>query len=195
MVRYLAIAAAALFILGGLIGFIAWQDGHIKKQATTISEQSRHIGELEAANAGLASVLDAMKAARDRDNAVIKATAHEADKLTAEARILERRLKEALRHATTLDLDAPLPADAALALCLRYRAARGLGDQGAEGSSAGGTDAGKDYPAAAFCDDWRRVTLRDALEWLGLLLDHAGAERIDKAGLRKWAQPQAGNAQ
>ena len=187
--RYLAIGAAAVFVLGGLLGFITWQNSHIKKQAGIIAEQDRHIGVVESANAGLAEALATMEEGRNRDNALIEASAQETDKFAAEARTLERRLREALRHATILNLDAPLPADAALALCLRYRAARGLGVESAERSAAGGPDAGKDHSAASFCAAWRRVTLRDALEWVGLLLDHAGAERIDKAALRQWAQP------
>ena len=184
---YAGIGAVAAVILSALLAFIFWQDRQIKRQEATIRTQAENIGVLQTANASLASALKEAGEAKDRDNALVAEAAQKIDTLTARARLLDRRLKEALRDDQALSLDAPLPSGVTVALCLRYRAARGLGDAGPQGNAPAGPDAGENHSPAPACGDWGAVTLRDALEWTGLLLDHAGAERLDKAALRSWA--------
>ena len=181
------LGAVAAVILSALLACIFWQDRQIKRQAATIQTQAENIGVLQTANASLSSALADAKAAKDRYNALVAEAAQKIDTLAAHARLLYRRLKEALRDAQALSLDAPLPAGVIVALCLRYRAARGLGDAITQRDSPAGPDAGKDHSPASACGDWEAVTLRDTLEWVGLLLDHAGAERLDKAAMRAWA--------
>jgi hypothetical protein len=178
----------AALVLAVLLTFVAWQDRQIKRQEETIRTQAEDIGILHAANASLDAALGKAKAARDRDNALVAEAAQKIDTLTARARLLDRRLKEALRDdQEDLSLDAPLPPGVSAALCLRYRAARGLGDSSPQGDSSGCAAAGTDHSPTAACGGWEAVTLRDALEWIGPLLDHAGAERLDKEALRVWA--------
>lgn len=176
---------AACAVVGGVI---SWQAATINDQAATIAEQDRHIGEVTAANAGLAAALDTVIAFRAADDDLIMETASRADDLAATSRTLQRRLTEAMRHAKTVNLDAPLPADAVDALCLRYRAASGVGTPDHTGDAPGGTDARSGNPGPPDCRSWRALTLRDVVDWAGLLLDHAGAERLDKAALRAWAR-------
>ena len=175
-------AVAATFAL-----CLWWQGRTIAAQAERIAVQDRHIGEVTAANAGLEAALAAREATRLRAETLLAEHAGKAESASARARTLERRLTEALSHAKTLDLDQPLPADAAFALCLRYRAARGLAPADSEGDASAAAAARAGDSAAALCGGWRQLTPRQALDWLGLLLDHAGAERLDKAALREWA--------
>lgn len=182
MTRYIAIAAVL-----AIAGFFWWQQHTITGQRAALQLKDARIAEVTAANVGLEVAMEAMHEARERDALITEATLTSVDTLNTNARTLRAQLQEALRHAQTVDMDAPLPAAAADALCLRYLAARGQSPDAVAGDAAIGAHAGAAHSLAAACGPWRVVTLRDVVEWAGLLLDHAGAERLDKAGLRRWA--------
>lgn len=182
MVRYVAI-----FGLLALAGVFWWQQSTINRQAEHAETQARRIAEVTAVNAGLEVTVKAMHESRERDALITEATLTSVDSLNTNARTLRAQLQEALRHAKTVDMDAPLPVAATDALCLRYLAARGESPGAVAGNTAGSAHARAAHTLAAACGSWRGVTLRDVVEWSGLLLDHAGAERLDKAGLRRWA--------
>lgn len=175
-----------LAIIGGVLG---WQSAKITRQEAIIAEQYEHIGEVTAANAGLAVSIKALQTFRAADDSLILEAARKADDLADVSRNLDRRLKEAMRHAKTINFDAPMPVAVTDALCLRYLAASGRGTADHQGDAASGTDTGTGYTPATRCDGWRGLTARQAAEWLGLMIDHAGKERLDKAALRDWAQP------
>lgn len=156
-----------------------------------IDAQARHIGEVEAANAGLVLSLETLEAARQREQHSINQTAKRARNLEAHAKKLEHQLQEALRDATQLSLDSPLPLPVLDAFCLRWRAASGYSEDDTRNPTPP-ADAGKTHPYAPYCADWQRVSLRDVLDWTGLLLDHAGLERLDKQGLREWTGMETG---
>lgn len=182
MARYIAIAAVL-----AIAGFFWWQQSTIVEQRASMQRKDERIAEVTAANAGLEATVQAMHEARERDAQITEATLTSVDSLNTNARTLRAQLQEALRHAKTVDMDAPLPAAAADALCLRYLAARGQSSDAVAGDAAASAHARATDTFAAACGPWRVVTLRDVVEWAGLLLDHAGAERLDKAGLRRWA--------
>lgn len=196
MTRYLFMAVAA-FVLGSLLGVIALQDSAIERLETEGRDKDRQIGAIRAANLALESALAAARENARRTDELLADNAEKNQTLTTQARRLERRLREAMHDATTIDLDAPLPGDATLALCLRWRAASGLaaddsrspafGPAAGAGDSLAGIGGGVGSDVSSLCDAWRGVSMRDVLEWSGTLLDHAGAERLDKAALRQWA--------
>lgn len=174
----------------------------VRIQRETIAEQGESIGVLTAANAAADAALKDLRAFRQQEDALLADTAEKIDKLTTRIQGLDRITREALRNAPHLTLASPLPADAADALCLQWRAAGGLGSAYHPGDAAGdpaaraghSPAAGSGGPgtvarngAGADCESWRRMTVADAVEWNGLLLRHAGLEREDKAALRAWA--------
>ena len=110
------------------------------------------------------------------------------EKLREAGRDYDRRLKEAMKNVKQMDLDTVLDPGVIAALCLRWRSAGGRGVAASQDVSSGSAHEGKSDPLASGCEGWSRLTLRDVVEWTGLLLDHAGAERIDKSGLRDWAR-------
>lgn len=173
---FLAAAAAALW----------WQKSTIDGLNESAAAQARSMAEVKAANAGLGAALQYMEDARQWDALVTESTLASVDSLNSNARALRSQLQEALAHAKTVEMDAPLPAAATDALCLRYLAARGQSPDRTQTDAAGGAAARAAYPPAHLCDAWRGVTLRHVVDWAGLLLDHAGAERLDKVGLREW---------
>lgn len=78
------------------------------------------------------------------------------------------------------------------------KAASGLARPERDGSEPGTTLPGEATSAMArvaqdvgpsdICRNWRgKLTLGDTVEWAGLLLDHAGLERLDKEAIREWA--------
>ena len=165
--------------------------------------KDRHIGEVKAANAGLQTALSEMTATASRSGKLLVEHADRTEQLHLKTRTLERQLREAMRDEKTVDLDAPLPPDAAFALCLRWYAASTSDAGSVTGNTPADSDAGKSNPQTGIpeiwhvpdpfgagnpCAGWENVSTRDALEWAGTLLDHAGAERLDKAALREWAQ-------
>ncbi len=177
--------AFILVVLNVCCGWATWQ----LKQ--TLDVRTRELDEAVAIRQGLEAALVDLRSEAARSDEAALAAARKADALAVRARTLDKQLREALRHETRLDLDTPLPAALSLALCLRWQAAAGrtetTSDPGKPNRERADT-AFDDDTSAVFCDPWTDLTLRDALEWLGLLLDHAGAERIDKAGLRDWAE-------
>lgn len=181
---------ATIFIAAALaVAAILWQRHVIAGMSAQAEGQARQLGEVIAANAGLAESLAALRAARATDNAVVLNAADEAERLSRHAATLERRLQEALYvQNTAVDFDAPLPVDAVDALCLRYRAAAGHYGDSSSRDTAPGADARAHNTPAPACDGWRTLTLRQVVEWAGYLLDHAGLERTDKAALRAWAK-------
>ena len=179
MVRYVAI-----FGLLALAGALYWQHATIERQTAHVETQARRIAEVTAANAGLEATVQAMHEARERDAQITEATLTSVDSLNTNASTLRAQLQEALRHAKTVDMDAPLPVAATDALCLRYLAARGESPGTVAGNTAGGAHARAVNSLAAACGSWRGVTLRDVVEWSGLLLVFACADGLDKVWLR-----------
>lgn len=178
LVGLLAVAAALLW----------WQRSDLSDLRQRAETQARSIAEVKAVNAGLSQALQDVQDARQWDALVTETTLASVDSLNINARTLRAQLQEAIAHAKTVEMDAPLPAAATDALCLRYLAARGQGADRGAADAAGSTVAGKAHTSADVCAAWRGVTLRHVVDWAGLLLDHAGAERLDKAGLRQWSQ-------
>lgn len=186
LLRAIILATASLAVAA-----ILWQRHVITGMAEQAERQARQIGEVTAANAGLAESLDALREARTTDNEVVLRAAVQADRLSLHAAALEHRLHEALYAAQTVDIDAPLPFDIVHALCLRYRVATGrvgLDLAPPASDAATGAAARTGNPPAATCDGWRALSLRQVVEWAGYLLDHAGLERNDKSALRAWAK-------
>jgi hypothetical protein len=204
MKAWLGIGIVLCLVAAAAGGYVRAQDARLREQARTIEAQGRAIGELSAANAAQNATIGELRAGKGRDDALVADTAGRIDRLATRLGTLDRRLQEALRDERNLALDAVLPAGAADALCLQWRAASGrpaadghAGDQG--NAPAGAAARAADTPAAgragdggngtaAGCAGWRAMTLRDAVEWNGLLLRHAGKEREDKAALRAWAE-------
>lgn len=186
MKTYLAYALAA----GIVAGIIGWQHTTVTRLEASGADKDRVIGEVTAANTVLSAALDGALERAHKNDALLAAHAGTIEAAAMRARRLERQLREALAHETTFDLDAPLPRAAADAFCLRWLSASGYLSGDHQGYAAGVVAPGTGDTAAgggpAFCAGWDTVTYRDALEWAGLLLDHAGAERIDKAGVRGW---------
>lgn len=147
----------------------------------TREELGRVKADLELAE----SALEQLRRFRASEAELVADSAEEQERLTVKNRKLEWQLREALKNAN-FDLDTVLPGAVADALCLRWRVASGFGG-GVD--AAGGADAGAGHTVAAVCAGWRgKLTLGDVVEWAGLLLDHAGAERVDKAALRRWSE-------
>lgn len=138
----------------------------------------------EAETVRLSKNMDTLRKGRDADNLVIAQAAEQSERMTTRARTLERRLREAMNGEA--DFDRVLSRNVTDALCLRYRSAAGVYG-GDPAIAAGRTHAGTSDPVAGQCAHWAGMTLRDAVEWAGLLLDHAGLERLDKQALREWA--------
>ena len=169
-------AGIGLFVLA-LVGALWWQH-------QVVCDQAEQIGEVTIANAALSQSLETMRKGREADNMVVKQAAEQADRMTATARTLERQLQGAMHGE--VDFDRVLSRGVTDALCLRWQSASGVYG-GDPGDAAGRTHAGKSDSPAPGCAEWAGLTLRDVVEWSGLLLDHAGLERGDKAGLRAWA--------
>lgn len=196
----LALGGAAC-ALGILFTIISLQRSAIHRLEQAGRDKDRFIGEVTAANAGLTAALDQMADSARRTDELLTEHADKNDELHRKTRSLEKRLREAIRHETIVALDDPLPPDAAYALCLRWRAAAGLANPPA-GNTPALPDAGTNNTPARNtapppttpgttqnpCAGWEKITLRDILEWSGSLLDHAGAERLDKAALREWVR-------
>lgn len=190
-----------IFAVAAAAAVFAWQRHTINVLAEEAEQQARRLGEVTVVNAGLAHNLERLAAARAADNLVVAQAAEQSERMTARARGLERKLREALRDEA--DFDRVLSRGVTDALCLRYRSATGTdgvsGDDPAD--SAGHAHAGAGDSVAergaplARCADWGGMTVRDAVEWAGLLLDHAGLERLDKRALREWAAGAEANKQ
>lgn len=173
----LRLAAIALLLALALLAGMLWYRG----QAISARADA---DQLRQAHAALSAVVDRLQDARVADQAAVLRSAQAVDRLEVKARALDHKLREAM-HAEA-DFDRVLSRGVTDALCLRYSAASGK-TGGDPACSAGCADAGKTHPPAAGCDAWAGLTIRDAVVWVGLLLDHAGAERLDKAALRSWA--------
>lgn len=173
-------------LLAAAAALLWWNHSTLERMSQRAETLARSISEVKAENAGLSQALLDMDEARQRDTLIIETTLASVDSLTSNARALRSQLQEALAHAKTVEMDAPLPAAATDALCLRYLAARGQSPDRTQTDAARGAAARAAYPPANLCEAWRGVTLRHVVDWAGLLLDHAGAERLDKAGLREW---------
>ena len=197
MNKTLLIALGSLLV-GLAAGAISWQANTIARLETEGRGKDRVIGEVTAANDALAAVLDEIRETHRKNEELLEGHAARTEAAQREARALERRLREALGHESAFTLDDPLPRAVADALCLRHLAASGHPAGPNQGSASGAADAGEGHTAsprdgagsgrsATPCGEWRTVTYRDALEWTGLLLDHARLERADKEALRAWS--------
>lgn len=192
MKTYLGIGIVLLVIATAVGGYIHSQDARLRTQEKTIAEQGKSIGELSAANAAQSATITELRASKKRDDDLVTGTAEKIDKLATRIQSLDRRTQEALRNAPNLTIDSLLPAAAADALCLQWHEASGRLSTDYPGNAAGGADARAANSVAPDCGRWRRMTVRDAVEWNGLLLRHAGLEREDKAALRQWAAQREG---
>lgn len=175
-----------LVIIAAVGGYIHSQNTRLAAADATIAGQGETIGVLSAANAAQAATIIELRVSKERDDALVSGTAEKIDTLAARIRNLDRRTQEALRNAPNLTLDSLLPPVAADALCLQWHEASGRIPANTAGDAAAGPDAGTSHTVAADCGRWRTMTVRDAVEWNGLLLRHAGLERLDKAALREW---------
>jgi len=194
MKTYLGVGIVLLIISTAVGGYIHSQDARLKAQERTIADQGQSIGELCAASAAQAATITELRASKKRDDDLVAGTAEKIDKLATRIQGLDRRMQEALRNAPNLTIDSLLPPDAVDALCLQWHEASGLLSSNHPRNSSGGVDARTADSVAFDCGRWRRITVRDAVEWNGLLLRHAGLEREDKAALRQWAaQRENGN--
>lgn len=153
----------------------------------------------EAERAAAVALAAAIREDAAQTSALMLETLQGQDTMVAQIDVLENQLKEALRHDPSqpapraLTLDDFLPRAAADALCLQYHQAAGTADAAADQApAAAGAAAGADHTPAPDCGRWRRVSLREAVEWTGALLRHAGLERTDKAALRRWQAQAAG---
>lgn len=163
----------------------------IDKQAGEIKALTGENALLTAANAGFAAANKELRERQEADNALILQTVQERDSQAAQSRVLAAKLQEALSHEKIAAVTTVLSDPVSDALCLRLQAARGAlaagGDNGAGTGSLhnGAPDTGA-APLAGDCAAWRgRLTVGAVMEWAGALLDHAGAERLDKAALRE----------
>lgn len=175
-----------IFAVAAAAAIFAWQRHTINVLADEAEQQSRRLSEATVVNAGLAQSVETLRRIRETDQLVVVQAAEQSQRMTARARSLEHQLREAMHGEA--DFDRVLSRGVTDALCLRWQAASGLADAGDPGTAAGRADAGTGDSAAVACDGWAGLTVRDAVEWAGLLLDHAGFERTDKAALRQWAQ-------
>lgn len=192
MKTYLGIGIVLLVIAAAVGGYIYSQDARLRAADATIAEQGKSIGELSAANAAQSATITELRASKKRDDDLVAGTAEKLDKLATRIQSLDRRTQEALRNAPNLTIDSLLPPAAADALCLQWHEASGRLAADYPGNAAGGADARAANSVAPDCGRWRRMTVRDAVEWNGLLLRHAGLEREDKAALRQWAAQREG---
>jgi len=182
----LAVAAIAAIVFAGSL--------YMRDQSRRMEIQAERLGELHMANAAQNATIRELRDTKKRDDALVADTAEKLDKLATRIQSLDCKTQEALRNAPNLTLDSVLPAAAADAFCLQWHEASGLGAADYPGNAAGGTDARTADSAAAKggagidCRGWRKMTVRDAVEWNGLLLRHAGLERGDKAALRRRAK-------
>ncbi|MCL1888995.1 MAG: hypothetical protein FWF99_00625 [Desulfovibrionaceae bacterium] len=165
----------------------AW--GLFQHQAGRIRDLSEQTALLSFNNSSLAMSNAALREAGQRDGRLLAEAADRAAKYAELNKTLDHRLNKALQDAknTKADYSFQLSDDLTDALCLRWFAASGKA--GADFFPAPGAfAAGETHPPAAGCAAWRgRVNLGEALLWTGLLLEHAGQERLDKAALREWA--------
>lgn len=162
-----------------------------------------NVAVISAANSGLVKTVEYQQQARAKDARVISETAKDQQALAIINRSLEAQLQEALSNAkkpelegcpptpaptAVFSLDARLPADVTDALCMRWKAA--AGHSGAAGGNAGDVsgrvEPGSPDTGPQDCKRWRKLTVRDAIEYIADLLDHAGLVRLDKAGMRAW---------
>lgn len=196
MKAYLGIGLVLLIISAAVGGYIHSQDARLRAADATIAEQGESIGALSAANAAQAATITELRDSKERDDALVAGTAEKLDKLATRIQSLDRRTQEALRNAPNLTIDSLLPPDAADALCLQWHEAGGRITPDHPGNASPGADARAGDTASAGrgtasgspdCSGWRKMTVRNAVEWNGLLLRHAGLEREDKAALRAWA--------
>lgn len=184
------IVAVVLLIVAAGGSYVHSLRSRLAGQNLTIAEQDRLIGQLSAAGDGKDAAIKDLQESKKRDETIVAETAAKIEKLSTHIDDLTRKTQGALRHAPHLTLDSLLPAAAADALCLQWRAASGRRDAAATNhprDAAAGADARAVDPLAAVCRGWRRLTVGGAVEWNGLLLRHAGLEREDKAALRRWA--------
>ena len=166
-----------LLVFGLLVfGGVKWGVEKLVQYRTELAQQSIVVEEL---NQSLATLHDSIA----KDANLVAEVMQDNERLTASGRVLENKLKKTMQNETTLDFDTLLSRDTSLAFCLRYQNAR---DQGNKRTAAKGVNAGKADTLATKCAEWQ-LTLGDIFEWTGLLLDHAGLESRDKAGLREWA--------
>ena len=180
----MTLRAVAVCLFMALMAAICWQRGAMISQASRLEQA-------QAANVSLSKSIGQLRAAREADNLIIVQAAGQSDRMMARARDLELKLREAMNHEA--DFDRLLSRNVTDALCLRWIAASGA-NGGDSGDAPGRVDAGTAHTAAGQSDDcknWTGMSVRDAVEWTGLLLDHAGLERLDKAALRQWTRRNA----
>lgn len=176
----------AVFVL--LVGGLAIQNTSLRAANEELIET---LGQVKAANAAHKLALDALRAESAFADEAARGAARENDKLRGALRGLQHTLREAARHETVLD--SRVHPDVADALRMQWQTASGDASGYCSCGPSGVVDARKNAAVAAggdcaVCDSWRGLTYGDVVEWTGLLLEHAGLERNDKAALRSWAE-------
>jgi hypothetical protein len=187
-----------LLALGGAVAllialaFCWWQERTIAGLESDMAALRDDLSRTEErAGANAAALLESEAGRSAADRAVVIRDG-QVEALAGEIGALQRKLREATKHETKLDaVIAPGIADA---LCVQYAAASGYAVRSDTHDAAGTHDAGADdtaagwrYVAALDCSAWRTLTYGHLLEWAGELQRHAGFERVDKNGLRLWA--------
>ncbi len=143
-----------------------------------------------------------VEAGKKRDEEIVEKKLSQDEELKASVRRLESKLQGVLNNAKYKEkqftFDSVLPRDAIDALCLQWHEASGFSSRAAARATAGAADARAqntpttrgDYGHSlkADCRAWHGLTLRAVIEWSGLLLTHAGHERLDKNALREWRE-------
>ena len=188
-IKFIAMIAVVAIVSTVAVGI----GSHIRGQNERLEFQAEQLGELRMANAWQDETITELRESKERDDSLVADTAEKLDKLATRIQSLDRRTQEALRNAPNLTVDSLLPPAAADAFCLQWHEASGRLIPDHPGNASGGVDAragdtasaGRGTPAGLAeaappdCSDWRKMTVRDAVEWNGLLLRHAGLERED----------------
>ena len=174
------------YLCAGLVAIIAVLGWLLSHTSDKLGERERELGEMAVANviANIALAESKVEAAR-KDDAVANA-AKKQRVSDAKATAAAHKLTEAL-HNEKATAYTGLSDDIVMSLCLRYYTARGDSHH-KPGQPASSPDARKGNTPASQCDKWRGMTVGNVVVWTGYLLDHAGAERIDKEGIREWVE-------
>ena len=177
MFRYFGPLLGA-FILA--LTFYGWQ---LKRERDALTRGNAALLEASRLQAGELLLL---RRARESVGRAAALAARENRRLAERARCLEHQLEEAISNDQNFNY--PVPDRVALDLCRLWHAASGRGADNAAAAPAAAAG-GATHPPAAACADWLggRLTLADLTRWLALLLEHAGAQRADKAALRAWS--------
>lgn len=173
-----------IVIVAAIAAMFARQEWQNARLARLTSSQGEQIGRLELAGEHSQATIRELTGIIKTDGELVAKVAAKVDGLEAGSRRLDNKLKEALANAPSYKADFSYGPDVTYLFCLRWLSASGRLAADYHGYPAPGADQGAADPVAAFCAAWPDLTADDSLTWLGLLLDHAGKERLYKEALR-----------